>query len=112
MKKSGEHAASGISQLREVIGKLGHNRELFVEQGVVTSESPLQIELDEEVVIDADEIIIAEHLTKHTRQAYLNGSAQLTSIAFDDELSLGDRVIVLADDDTDEYFVIDRAVVY
>lgn len=38
--------------------------------------------------------------------------AQHVQVTYDDELRLGDRVLIIADDETDEYYVIDRVVEY
>lgn len=110
--KTKSEAESTYARLADAIRRTGYNREMFIEQGIVISEFPLQIELDDEIVIDAEDLIIAEHLTAHTRTARLNNSSTLTEIHFDGALEVGDRVIIIADDDTDEYFVVDKAVDY
>lgn len=113
MKPKLESGTRGTARLFDAIKASGYNREMFIELGVVVSENPeLQIEVDDNVVLDADDLVIAEHLTNHTRTVKIGNSSSETTIEFTDELSLGDRVMVISDDDTDEYFVIDRVVEY
>lgn len=159
MKAKSEKSARGAGYLADIVKQGGFNQELFVEAGIVTREPPfLEIEVDGDVILKTDDLIVAEHLTKHSRivtiepqqhefetPSYISfGSdnvsesmsaeglgphthdvtsltldnvqndflAQCVKLTFDDELKLGERVLIVADDDTDEYYVIDRAVEY
>lgn len=113
MKPNVGKKTSSIARLADEIRLTGYNREMFIEAGIVVSEAPdLRIEIDDDVILDAEDLVVAEHLTKHTRTIRLNSSSNTTTIEFVDELSLGDRVMIISDDDTDEYFVIDRVVEY
>ena len=159
MKAKLDDIVSDTERFRNSISKLGHNRELFVEVGIVVSEPPdLKIEVDGDIILEADDLIVAEHLTKHSRivtiepqeheyadPSYITfGSDTVTEsmsaeglgphvhdvtqitldnvqrdflakhvrITYDDELKLGDRVLIISDDETDEYYVIDRVVEY
>lgn len=112
MKPNLEEDSSPYARLREQIVRHGYNRELFIEQGVVVSELPdLKIEVDD-IILEKDELIVAENLTRHTRRVRINDSTTTVNLEYMDQLALGDRVIILSDDDTDEYFVMDRAVLY
>lgn len=113
MKPNLEEGSSPQAKLLEQIVRHGFNRELFIEQGVVVSELPdLKIEVADDIILEKDELIVAEHLTRHTRRVRINDSTTAVNLEYMDQLALGDRVIILSDDDTDEYFVIDRAVMY
>lgn len=154
-----EELPVGFGRLTAAIKKAGYNRELFVESGIVVGEPPdLKIEVDGGIVLEADDLIVAQHLTKHSRiitiepqeheypdPSYITfGSSHVSEamsaegmgphvhdvtqisldnvqedflarhvrITYDDELRLGDRVLIIADDETDEYYVIDRVVEY
>lgn len=113
MKPNLEEGSSPYAKLYEQIKTFGYNRELFIEQGVVVSELPdLRIEVADDIILEKDELIVAEHLTRHTRRVRINDSTTTVNLEYMDQLALGDRVIILSDDDTDEYFVIDRAILY
>lgn len=101
----GELEGDGFSKLTQVIAQVGYNRDMRIEIGEVTMAPPsLEITLNDGLVLEVDDLILAQHITKYTLN--INGS----NAVIDNELKVGDRVILISDDDTDEYFVIDRAV--
>lgn len=159
MRANIESNQTNAGKMRDLLAKIGYNRELFVESGIVISEPPdLKIEVDGDIILEADDLIVAEHLAKHSRivtiepqvaeyeaDSYITfGSSHVSEamsaeglgphvhdvtqitldnvqhdflarhvrITYDDELKLGDRVLIIADDETDEYYVIDRVVEY
>ena len=77
-------------------------------EAVVVSSSPIKIKLrnNDKLVIPSEVILIAEHLTKHTRQIKVNGTVE--TCEFMDELKNGDRVMVAAIQGGQSFFIIDR----
>lgn len=130
----------GASKFVQLIQKFGYNKGIEIELATVTASAPdIKIKLDsmpEELT--ADDIIVAERLTKHKRRVQLNipkitltgfttptggnvtgqGSAVTPAntetvyaeIEFTDELKKDDRVLVIATEDGQTYIVIDRVV--
>jgi hypothetical protein len=134
---------SGGSQLVQLIRHFGYNQEVNIELGTVTADAPnIRIKVDNmKIELDAADLVVAEHLTAHTRhiQITASGDANLTShsittepsssytsftlnssdltvtdatISYIDELKTGDRVIVASVNDGQLYIVLDRAVTY
>lgn len=153
MKANLPECDSPQSQLSAAIRKIGFNREIYFDPGIVTSELPdLKILVDDDITLEADDLIIARHLLPRVERATIRAqpvvdksyitfgsdtvtesmSAEglgphvhdVTQITLDNvqrdfimkdvdfyyesPLKLGDRVIIIADDETDEYYVIDR----
>ena len=130
----------GASKFVQLIQKFGYNKGIEIELATVTASAPnIKIKLDnmaEELL--AEDIIIAEQLTKHKRKVQLNipkltltgfttptggnvtgqGSAVtpvntetvFAEIEFTDELKKDDRVLVVATEDGQTYIVLDRVV--
>ena len=103
----GELEGDGFSKLTQVIAQVGYNREMRIEVGEVTKAPPsLEIVLNDGLTLEADDLTLAQHITNYTLK--INGN----DAVIDNALKVGERVILISDDDTDEYFVIDRAVTY
>lgn len=100
---------SGSAKLRHVIKRLGYKRDNNIELATVTSGLPdIRIKIDNmNIELDADDLVICEHLLPNTRTAAINGAAPV-SITFDSSLSVGDRVIVASAESSQLYIVIDR----
>ena len=102
----GELEGDGFSKLTQVIAQVGYNREMRIEVGEVTkAPTSLEITLNDGLVLEADDLILAKCITKYTLN--INGN----DAVIDNSLKVGERVILISDDDTDEYFVIDKVVV-
>jgi hypothetical protein len=101
------------SQLRQVIKDIGFNQEMGMEIGVVTAAPPaLKIKLlSHAIELDQDDLIVCQHLTKHTRSIKIDGGTVQT-LEFQDELKVGDTVILLEITETQNYIVLDRMVTY
>ena len=84
---------SAASKLVQLMRRHGHNKDVTIELGEVLAPLPnLQIRVGtDEIDLDMDDLIVS--------QTAANGG-----------LSVGDRVILIGDDDTQLYFVIDKAV--
>lgn len=104
---------SGISKLRQMIQKHGHNDFDRFELATVTSPPPsLRFRVDSMTMdLEADDVIVAQHLTAHDRTISLNGGADST-LSYKDELVAGDRVIVVSMSGGQTYVILDRAVIY
>lgn len=98
------------SKLVQMIRKYGYNKDLDAEVATVVSPLPnLSVKLASDgLVLERSDLVVAEWLTEHKRSVLLNGSpAELT---FQAQLATGDRVIVVCADESQQYFVIDKAV--
>lgn len=76
---------------------------------VVVNDSPLRIRLgnDSRMILPSDVLIVAEHLTNHTRQVRINGGAVQTH-EFMDGLKKGEKVMVAIVQGGQSFFIIDR----
>lgn len=112
MDKRIKYEGSEMSQLLQRIRTIGYNKDIDIEYGTVTAPPPaIEVRLDsDEIPLDAGDLIIAEHLAEHTRQAVINGTP--TTITFKNGLKTGDRVLIASMDDKQQYVIIDKAVTY
>jgi hypothetical protein len=103
---------SGFSMLRQAIKYIGYNDFDRLELATVTSPPPeLKIKIDNvPIEFDADDLIVAEHLTKYPLEIEEDGIVRTISVK--NELKPGDRVIVASASHGCRYYVIDRAVSY
>lgn len=113
---------SGISQFKALIQTLGYNKDVDIEFATVTAAPPnLRIKIDNmPVELDADDLVICEHLTEHTRKATISGGTveidgQAASFTVTDAdikvgaaLATGDRVIVASNETAQVYVILDR----
>ena len=91
VKPEGSPAAKLVQLVREV----GRNKDVTIDLGTVKSPDPnLAIQLD------SDGLLLEK------------GDMILTSTVLAAGLVAGDKVIVFGDDDTQFYYVIDKAVIY
>lgn len=127
---------SGGTQLAMLMKHLGYNKDVDFQLATVTSAPPaLKIKVDnmEKIELDNGDLIVAEHLTNHSRKVTITSSSvtetmtqagytphvhDITSmtieadLAFNDELKVGDRVIVVEIAEGQTYVILDRAVTY
>lgn len=153
MKAKLPEAGSPNGRLAAAIRKIGFNRELFLESGIIVSELPdLKIEVDGDIILESDDLVIARHLLPRVERAtiraqpvvdnsYVSFASDTVTEAmsaeglgphthdvthltmdnvqrdfimkdvdfyYESPLKLGDRVLIISDDETDEYYVIDR----
>ena len=118
----GELEGNGFSKLAQVMQQAGYNKDVTVEIGKVVSAAPnLQIKLQSDgLVLEKDDLTVAQHLTEYKVKinditANINGvAANITDFegTINNELKPGDKVFLISDDDTEEFFVIDRAVTF
>lgn len=153
MKPKLIESESPNGRLAAVLREIGFNREIYFDSGIITSELPeLKVLVDEDITLEADDLIIARHLLPRVERATIRAQPEVdksyVSFASDDvresmsaeglgphthdvthltldnvqrdfimkdvdfyyesPLKLGDRVLIIADDETDEYYVIDR----
>jgi hypothetical protein len=84
---------TAASKLVQLMRRHGHNKDVTIELGEVLTPMPnLQIRVGtDEIDLDMDDLIVSK-------------------TAANAGLSPGDRVIIIGDDDSQLYFVIDKAV--
>lgn len=100
---------AGRSKLRHVIRELGYNKDVDVEFATVLAPLPdIRVKVDGQPFdLDAGDVIVCEHLTKHKRMVAVNGAAPV-EIEFDDALKAGDRVIIVSYGAGQNYVILDR----
>ncbi|MGX9136159.1 DUF2577 family protein [Rummeliibacillus sp. JY-2-4R] len=84
----------------------------YIDFGTV-QKAPPNLEIvceDDGLVLEVDDLVVAQHLMAHERDVYIDGEKRL--IHYDDVLKVGDRVLIVYDDETDDYCVIDVAKSY
>ncbi|EMT54707.1 hypothetical protein I532_03845 [Brevibacillus borstelensis AK1] len=132
---------SGASQLAQLIQKIGYNDFDRFELATIVSPPPaIRIKIDnvDGITFEADDLVVAEHLTRHKRIVTIKhvqdterdvgdtipfprdndstGSLAWTysyvEMTFEDVLKSGDRVLVASMNDGQAYVILDRVVQY
>ncbi len=140
IKSSDRLEGSGVSQLRQAIADVGYNPYDKFELAIVVASPPeLRIRVDNMTIdLDADDLVVCEHLTRHTRIATITheqgkerdvgdmtpfpkdsdsdgDSYQKLSyieFQFEDVLKPGDRILVSSMNDGQTYVIHDRVKQY
>lgn len=104
----GELEGNGFSKLAQVIQQTGYNKDVMLDIGIVVAAAPnLRIKLQSDgLELEKDDLIVAQSLTSYT--VNINGSSAQIS----NELKQGEKVIIISDESTEQFYVIDRAVAY
>ncbi|KQC48535.1 hypothetical protein AP057_12735 [Geobacillus sp. Sah69] len=104
---------NGAARLIQLMRHHGYNKDVDIELATITSAPPnIKVKIDNmNIELDRDDLIVARYLTKHKRQVKIDGGATV-EIEYQDELKVGDRVIVVSANNGQLYFVIDKAVIY
>lgn len=104
---------NGASRFIQLMKSHGHNESIKVQLATITAAPPnIKLRIDgDKFELEADDFEVSEYLTKHKRQVKLNGGA-VTELEFQDELKVGDRVVVISANNDQRYYVIDKAVSY
>ncbi|NYV68955.1 DUF2577 domain-containing protein [Bacillus sp. Gen3] len=124
------------SKIGQMIRETGYSKPVNIELATVVEAPPnLRLKLDADgLVLEKEDLIVAQSLTKHERKVSLKSSSiggattpagegphthgyesidiQDGVLTFEDELAVGDRVIVVCLDEDMIYVVLDRAVWY
>lgn len=88
--------------------------------GTVTKEKPIEITVNQQKILDADDLIICKHLSDYEVELEMNwavtggegGSIVGTKkVMFKNHLRLGEKVILLRQQEGQNYVVIDRMAV-
>jgi hypothetical protein len=101
---------TGASRLTQAIRRAGYNEYDRFELATVTAALPsIAIKVDNmPLVLDAGDVIIAEHLTEHTRTVSINGGVD-TPMVVRSPLHVGDRIIVASSNGGQTYVILDKA---
>lgn len=104
---------NGAARLIQLMRQHGYNKDVDIELATVTSAPPnIKVKIDNmNIELDRDDLIVAQYLTKHKRQVRIDGGATV-ELEYQDELKVGDRVIVVSANNGQLYFIIDKAVIY
>lgn len=99
----------GISQLKHIIKRLGHNRDVDIEFATVLAPLPdIRIKIDNmPFELDADDVVVCEHLCDHKREITINGG-EIAEMTVMSPLKAGDRVAVAMYAENQGYLVLDR----
>lgn len=129
MNNNGKLEGNGAAKLIQLMRKNGYNKDLDIELATVIAPPPaLVIRCNRDnMELDKDDLIIAEHLTEHVRTVSISGgsvtgtvtpSGNLTTFTLTDAtmtikspLRVGDQVIIVSANDGQLYYVLDKAVV-
>jgi hypothetical protein len=103
----------GAVRLIQLMRQHGYNKDVDIELATVTSAPPsLKLKIDNaKFEIDSEDVIVAQYLTKHKRQVKIDSGATV-DLEYQDELKVGDRVIVANVKNGQLYIVLDKAVTY
>ena len=96
MKKAALGAVSAKQPAKFVFGK-------------VTKTSPLTVAVNEKLTLPAHHLRLTQHLTKYTVKAHFGTDSDKT-LTIDNRLKVGDKVVLLKNQDGDGFLIIDRAV--
>lgn len=112
MRKRLQIEGSPAAKMVQIIREKGFNKEMSIEVGIVISPLPdIKIRIgSNELELDKDDLIVAEHLTEHTRliAPIVIGNTTVSQITFKNCLKVGDKVTVVGDNDTQYYYVINK----
>ncbi|MUG87650.1 DUF2577 domain-containing protein [Paenibacillus timonensis] len=99
---------TGVGRLHHVIREIGYNKDVDIEFATILAPLPnIRARVDgQPFELDADDLIVCEHLTEHKREAEINGSA--VEITFKDALKAGDRVVIVSYLAGQDYVILDR----
>ena len=124
------------AKIGQMIRETGYSKPVNIELATVVEAPPnLRLKLDADgLVLEKEDLIVAQSLAKHERKVSLKSSSiggattpagvgphthgyesidiQEGILTFEDELAVGDRVIVVCLDEDMIYVVLDRAVWY
>lgn len=104
---------NGAARLIQLMRQHGYNKDVDIELATVTSAPPnIKVKIDNmNIELDRDDLIVAQYLTKHKRQVKIDGGATV-ELEYQDELKVGDRIIVASVKNDQLYIVLDKAVIY
>lgn len=110
MNKRLKIEGSGASKFVQAIRSISDSSDISIETASVINPPPsIKIRLDSDgIELESDEITVAGNLTSYSRQATIDGTSK--TIKYSGLLSVGDRVIVVCNNDNMRYFVLDKAV--
>ncbi|WP_298833936.1 DUF2577 family protein [uncultured Planococcus sp.] len=113
MDKRTDLTGGDNAKLVQLIRKLGHNVDVDIQLGTISSPPPaIALVLDNDgMELTASDLIVAHHLTEHTRNITLAG-VDATALTIHGGLANGDRVLVACMDAKMQYVVLDKAVTY
>ena len=90
--------------------------------GEVISISPLEIQIEQRLTIDADQIILTRNVTKHvvqmtfsmntgTSDSHSHSISGTHDVTIKNALKKGDKVLLIRQDGGQKFFVLDRVVI-
>lgn len=97
-------------KIAKVITSLGYNEGIRIETATITQVSPIKFRFgDEEIEIEEEDCVIADHLLEHTRTVSIGGRPDETMVVRS-PLKVGDPIIVISSENGQLMFVMDKAV--
>ncbi|MBT2761864.1 DUF2577 family protein [Paenibacillus sp. ISL-20] len=98
-----------VSQLKALIKAIGYNKNVDIEFATVLSPLPdIRIKIDNmPVELDADDVVVCEHLRDHKREVAINGG-EIVEMTVMSPIKAGDRVAIAMYADNQGYLVLDR----
>lgn len=74
--------------------------------GKVVKTNPLKVQITNQFTIPQAMLVVPEHLTKHTVSVTLD--SQTKNMVINNELKVGDKVVLLRKQGGQSYFILDR----
>jgi hypothetical protein len=100
-----------IKELAEMFNERKNPNIVGVTIGEITSLSPIRISYGDSIILKPHQIVIADSLLNGYTAEYTddNGTTTVTKkITIKNELNIGDKVIIIASNSNQKYFVIDK----
>ena len=102
------------SMKKAALDAMNNTNPCCIMYGKVTSTSPLKIQVNTKLILEATQLVLTKHLTNHTiptsgstgtREGHSHGIGSLT---LNNALKVGDEVILIRQAGGQEYIVFDR----
>lgn len=78
--------------------------------GTVTKSNPLQINVEQRLVLDKPFLIVTDHLSRKETRIRIPNTDDHVDVVFDNRLKVNDKVILLREQGGQKYIVLDKVV--
>lgn len=100
-----------LKELAEMFGERNNPATIGVTVGEVKSLNPIKISYGDRIILDSHQLVFADSLLNGYTAEYTddNGTTTVTkTITIKKELTVGDKVIMIASNSNQKYFVLDK----
>lgn len=96
------------SRLRNLIRRVGANKNTEIEFATVISIAPLRVRVNNmRIDLEADDLVVSECLTDHTG-VIVHADGTRETVTYEDGLKVGDRVLITEYNNGQSFAIIDR----